>query len=37
VEAFLEANEARLGSRVRREVGTKIRTGLKTSRPTAHR
>jgi 3-methyladenine DNA glycosylase AlkD len=37
VEAFLEANEARLSSRVRREVGTKIRTGLKTSRPTAHR
>jgi 3-methyladenine DNA glycosylase AlkD len=37
VEAFLEANEAHLGSRVKREVRIKIRTGLKTSRPAAHR
>jgi 3-methyladenine DNA glycosylase AlkD len=35
VEAFLAANEARLGPRVRREVRSKIRTGLKTPRPAA--
>lgn len=35
VEALLEANEARLGSRVKREVRNKIRTGLKTPRPVA--
>jgi 3-methyladenine DNA glycosylase AlkD len=37
VEAFLEANEARLGSRVKREVSNKIRTGLKTPHAAARR
>jgi 3-methyladenine DNA glycosylase AlkD len=35
VEAFLEANQGRLGSRVKREVRNKIRTGLKTPHPAA--
>jgi len=37
VEAFLKANEARLGSRVKREVRHKIRTGLKTPRRRSRR
>jgi 3-methyladenine DNA glycosylase AlkD len=37
VEAFLEANEARLASRVKREVSNKIRTGLKTPHAAAQR
>jgi len=37
VEAFLQAHEERLGSRVRREVGNKLRTGLKTPRPATRR
>jgi len=37
VEAFLEANEGHLGSRVKREVRNKIKTGLKTPHPAALR
>ena len=37
VDTFLEANDARLGPRVRREVRSKMETGLKTPRPAAHR
>jgi 3-methyladenine DNA glycosylase AlkD len=37
VEAFLEANEARLGSRVEREVRNKMQTGLKTPHPASRR
>ncbi len=37
VEAFLEANEGRLGARITREVRNKLRTGLKTPHPAAHR
>jgi 3-methyladenine DNA glycosylase AlkD len=33
VEAFLKAHAGRLGSRVRREVGNKLRTGLKSPPP----
>jgi len=37
VEAFLRVHERRLGSRVRREVANKLRTGLKSPRPGSRR
>lgn len=35
VKAFVAAHEAQLGARVRREVGNKLRTGLKNPRAAA--